>query len=42
MRYGDVLGFISTQMEPRHKAGAVPRNERGGFGRVALLRVVIT
>ena len=25
-----------TQMWPRHKAGAVPCNERGGFGRVAL------
>ena len=23
-------------MGPRHKAGAVPRNERGGVGRVAL------
>ena len=23
-------------MGPRHKAGAAPRNERGGFGRVAL------
>ena len=31
-----MLGFIKTQMGPRHKARAVPRNERGGFGRVAL------
>ena len=36
MRCGDVLGCIETQVGPRHKAGTAPRNERGGFGRVAL------
>ena len=34
MGYGGVLGYTETQMWPRHKARAVPRNERGGFGRV--------